>query len=78
VQVAVHPAGGVGEAVFFFERELRARARAGAVEPPEQRPAALGAEVEREEIPCRHRLPAPFALRGPTSYNERRRCVERA
>jgi hypothetical protein len=44
VQVAAHPAGGVGEAVLLLEPELPVLQR------PEQRPPALGAEVEGEEV----------------------------
>src|SRR5207237_736846 len=48
VEVVVEAAVGVGEAVFFLERE------AAAVEAAEEGPAALGAEVECQQVPRRH------------------------
>jgi hypothetical protein len=44
VQVAAYPAGGVREAVLLVQPELPV------FERPEQRPPALGAEVEGEEV----------------------------
>jgi hypothetical protein len=51
VEVAVHAADGVGEAVALLQREPPVAQR------PEHGPAAFGAEVEGEKIVCRHRRP---------------------
>ena len=55
VEVAVHPAGGVGEAVALFELEP-----VGA-EGPEHGAPALGAQVEGEEMLRRHVRVSPVA-----------------